>query len=60
VVDERGRVIDPRIVRSSERVFEESTLRAISKWQFEPGRRQGKVVRFRMTVPVMFNLHEGS
>jgi protein TonB len=60
VVDERGRVIDPRVVYSSNRIFDEPTLRAVAKWQFEPGRRNGKTVKFRMTVPVMFNLNEGS
>ena len=60
VVDERGHVFDPRVVRSSDRAFEEATLRAVSRWRFEPGRRHGKVVRFRMVVPVLFNLNEGS
>jgi periplasmic protein TonB len=60
VVDERGRVSDPRVVYSSNRIFDEPTLRAVAKWQFEPGRRDGKAVKFRMTVPVMFNLNEGS
>jgi protein TonB len=58
LVDERGRVIEPRVVRSSNRVFDEPTLRAVAKWQFEPGRRDGKVVRFRMAAPVVFNLNE--
>lgn len=57
-VDEGGRVIDPRVVKSSDRMFEEPTLRAVAKWQFEPGRRAGRIVRFRMAVPVVFNLNE--
>jgi protein TonB len=40
-------------------MFEEPTLRAVAKWQFEPGRRDGRIVKFRMTVPVLFNLNEG-
>ena len=60
VVDERGHVSDPRVVRSSNRIFDEATLRAVAKWQFEPGRRHGKAVKFRMTVPVIFNVNEGS
>jgi periplasmic protein TonB len=58
VVDEHGRVTDPRVIHSSNRVFDEATLRAVAKWQFDPGRRHGKAVKFRMTVPVMFNLNE--
>jgi periplasmic protein TonB len=58
VVDESGRVHDPRVVRSSDRVFEESALRAVAKWQFEPGRRDNKIVRFRMSVPIVFTLND--
>ena len=60
VVDEQGRVMEPRVVRSSHAMFDEPTLRAVAKWQFEPGRRSGRIVKFRMTVPVLFNLNEGS
>lgn len=60
VVDEQGRVLEPRVVKSSHPMFDEPTLRAVSKWKFEPGKQNGKVVKFRMTVPVIFNLNEGS
>jgi protein TonB len=60
MVDEQGRVVEPRVVKSSHPMFDEPTLRAVSKWQFEPGRRNGRIVKFRMTVPVLFNLNEGS
>jgi protein TonB len=60
MVDERGRVVEPRVVKSSHPMFDEPTLRAVAKWQFEPGRRDGRIVKFRMTVPVLFNLNEGS
>jgi periplasmic protein TonB len=58
-VDEQGRVLDPRVVKSSHAMFDEPTLRAVAKWQFEPGKRNGRIVKFRMTVPVLFNLNEG-
>jgi protein TonB len=58
LVDETGAVHDPHVVRSSHRMFEEPTLRAVSKWKFEPGRRAGRVVRFKMAVPVVFSLNE--
>jgi len=54
IVDESGRVLDPHVVRSNDPLFDEPTLRAVAKWRFEPGRRNGKVVRFRMAVPVGF------
>jgi protein TonB len=58
LVDERGRVVEPRVVSSTDRIFEEATLRAVAKWQFEPGRRDGRIVRFRMAAPVVFNLND--
>lgn len=56
-VDESGAVISPRVVESSDRVFEDSAVRAVAKWRFEPGRRDGRVVRFRMAVPIVFALN---
>lgn len=58
LVDETGRVTNPSIVRSTSSVFEEPSLRAVLKWRFEPGKRDGRVVRFRMAVPVVFRLNE--
>jgi protein TonB len=53
-VDENGRVLDPHIVRSNDPIFDAPTLRAVAKWRFEPGRKNGHVVRFRMVLPVQF------
>jgi protein TonB len=57
-VDERGYVAEARVVESTHREFEEPTLRAVGKWRFEPGRKNGVPVRFRMQVPVMFSLND--
>jgi len=56
VVDESGRVRDARAVRASHPVFEDAALRAVGRWVFEPGRRHGRVVAFRMAVPIVFNV----
>lgn len=58
VVDERGDVAQARVVSSSDRVFEEAATRAVMKWKFEPGRRNGGVVPFRMVIPIQFNLND--
>lgn len=58
IVDERGYVVNAFVVSSTNRVFEESSLRAVSKWRFEPGKRDGRIVRFRMSVPLVFRLGE--
>ncbi len=54
IVDERGRVQDPIVQSSPDPVFERPALNAIKKWRFEPGKRKGEAVRFRMRVPITF------
>jgi len=54
IVDERGRVENPIVQKSSDPVFEPSALAAVKQWKFEPGNRNGQPVRFRMRVPITF------
>ncbi len=54
IVDESGRVVQPRVQRSSDPIFERPALNAIKRWRFEPGKRGGEPVRFRMRVPITF------
>ncbi len=54
VVDARGRVVNPRIVESSNRAFEDPALDAVQQWKFEPGKRGGTAVPFKMLVPIRF------
>lgn len=57
-VDITGRVVTARVLRGGEREFEQSALRAVLRWRFEPGRRDGRVVPFRMAVPITFRVNE--
>lgn len=54
VVDERGRVENPIIQGSTDPAFEAIALAAVKQWRFEPGKRNGQAVRFRMRVPITF------
>jgi protein TonB len=54
IVNERGRVENPIVQSSTDPLFERSALAAIKKWKFEPGKRKGEAVRFRMRVPITF------
>lgn len=54
VVDESGRVDDPKVQTSSDPAFESVALAAIKQWKFEPGKRAGRPVRFRMRQPMTF------
>jgi protein TonB len=51
-----GRVIRAVAVSHTRREFSDAAVRAVLKWRFEPGKRHGQAVPFRMAVPVDFNL----
>lgn len=55
-VDSSGRVTRASAVRYSNYEFVEPALRAVKKWRFEPGKRGGVAVPFRMTVPIEFGM----
>lgn len=55
-VDKGGRVTRAEALRFTDREFVEPALRAVRNWRFEPGRRDGKAVPFRMTIPIEFSL----
>ena len=54
IVDEGGRVRDPRVQKSTNSAFDNAALAAIKKWKFQPGKRGGEPVQFRMRVPITF------
>jgi protein TonB len=54
VVDPEGRVENPVVQDASDPVFEGPALAAEKQWRFEPGKRNGQPVRFRMRVPITF------
>jgi len=54
-VDTDGRVVDPKVERSTDPAFEQPALDAVRQWRFEPGTRKGDKVSFRMRIPITFN-----
>lgn len=54
IVDKNGKVESPQVQRSTDPVFDGPALSAVKRWRFEPGKRQGQPVRFRMRVPISF------
>lgn len=57
IVDESGRVKDPKVQRSDHPDFNKPALDAIKRWKFEPGMRSGKKVASKMKVPIRFSLN---
>ena len=56
MVDERGYVHDARVVKSTNPGFNDVTLTAVAEWRFEPGKHKGIPVRFRMSLPMVFDI----
>jgi len=53
-VDEHGVVRDPSVQSSDDPLFDQPALAAIKQWRFEPGKRRGQPVSFRMRQPMTF------
>jgi TonB family protein len=56
VVDEKGRVGEPRVVRASHEQFGPAAVRALEQARFTPATLEGRPIRKRVTQPVSFTL----
>jgi periplasmic protein TonB len=56
ICDTEGNVRDAYVVNSTNRGFDAPAVQAVSKWKFKAGKRGGKVVNTRMSVPILFNI----
>ncbi len=56
IVDAHGEVQNAYVISSSQREFESAAVLAVAKWKFNPGRRCGKDVATRRSVPMHVNL----
>jgi protein TonB len=56
IIDQNGRVTNAKVQKSTHQAFERPALTAVRKWKFDPGKRGGKAVQFRMRVPITFSL----
>ena len=54
IIGKSGRVEDARVQKTRDPVLDKAAVDAVKKWKFEPGKREGQPVRFRMRVPVTF------
>jgi periplasmic protein TonB len=54
LVDDKGNVQEPRILKSSHSELEEPALIAIRKWRFKPAKRDGNAVAVHVTIPIKF------
>jgi protein TonB len=55
LVDEKGNVQEPTIVKSSHAELEQPALEAIKKWRFKPAKKDGVAVAVHVTIPIKFD-----
>lgn len=60
VVDETGRVQDPRVESSTRPEFEAPALEALRKWRFKPGYKDGQPVRAYLRQTIRFRMPESA
>ena len=53
-VDEKGVVSEPVIVKSTHHSLDEPALKAVLKWRFKPGMKDGSPVATHVTIPLRF------
>ena len=58
VVDREGRVTNAYVIRSLNPAFDESALKAVRQWKFEPGRIGGAPVNTHMQLSIAFRLDD--
>jgi periplasmic protein TonB len=56
VLNETGRVEDPRVESSSQVEFEQPAMDAVRRWRFRPGEKNGEAVRTYMRLPIRFRV----
>lgn len=54
VVDQTGKVTNPRVEKSTEPAFEKPAVDAVKQWKFEPAVKAGQRVSCKMRVPIRF------
>jgi TonB family protein len=58
LVDEKGNVIETKILKGIGSGCDEAASKAISSVKFTPGIKDGKAVKVKITIPVMFKLSD--
>lgn len=55
LIDEKGNVTEPKVVKASNDAFAEPAIEALKKWKFKPAKKDGEAVAIRVNIPVQFN-----
>ena len=56
LVDDKGNVQEPTVLKSSHPELEEPAITAIKKWRFKPAVRDGTPVAVHVSIPIKFQV----
>ncbi|MES1167695.1 MAG: energy transducer TonB, partial [Oleiharenicola lentus] len=56
LIDEKGNVTEPKVIKASNEAFSAPALEALAKWKFKPAKKDGNPVAIRVNIPVQFNV----
>ena len=56
IINEKGKIEDPKVVKKLGAGCDEEALRVLKKSKFKPGYDKGKPVKVRFTLPIFFRL----
>lgn len=54
LIDEKGNVTEPKVVKTTHESFSQPALDALSKWKFKPAKQAGEAVAMRVNIPIQF------
>jgi periplasmic protein TonB len=56
IVETDGSVREAEVRTTTDEKFNKAAVNAVKKWQFKPGTKDGKAVRCRVVLPIMFSI----
>lgn len=54
LIDEKGNVTEPKVVKTSHEAFSQPAMDALAKWKFKPAKQAGEAVAMRVNIPIQF------
>lgn len=54
VIDENGKVVQAVVTKSTNPALDASAVDAVQHWDFKPAKKDGKLVKTKVTIPLRF------
>lgn len=54
VIDENGKVVEAIVTKSTNPALDASAVEAVQHWDFKPAKKDGKLVKTKVTIPLRF------